>query len=236
MSLDEWYGPSRATMLAREFDRKLCVCGHARQGHGEEPPYECECLAKDGTTFRCDCRGFTYKPEAPEHSDDGTRKVDMPGEEWTVSACKCGAKFVEPLELRQHIEGESDVQLCEECGHEIRLHADRYGCEYERGDAWVTGNQAEAPTVLMAQGPCQCMKHQLEAARAEAYELNGKKDRMQLALGQAYKINQTGWRVVLRAERHVMADTEWPWRVRFEASGFLWRHALELCKQRILGE
>jgi len=104
--------------------------------------------------------------DEPEHSDDGTRKVDMPGEEWTVSACTCGAKFVEPSELRQHIEGE---------------------------------------------------------------------DRMQTALGQAYKINQVGWRVVLRAERHVWDDKELDWRTRFEVSGFLWRHALELCKDRILG-
>lgn len=47
-------------------------------------------------------------------------------------------------------------ELCEECGHELRLHDDPYGCQYERGDAWVTGNQADQPTVLMAQGPCGC--------------------------------------------------------------------------------
>lgn len=46
-------------------------------------------------------------------------------------------------------------ELCEECGHPVSLH-DEYGCQYERGDAWVTGNQADAPTVLMAQGPCGC--------------------------------------------------------------------------------
>jgi hypothetical protein len=60
-------------------------------------------------------------------------------------------------------------------------------------------------------------------------------DRMQRALGQAYAIKQTGWRIVLRAEQHVMRDLELPWRTRFEVSGFLWRHALELCKDRILG-
>jgi|ERR1700685_435265 len=45
-------------------------------------------------------------------------------------------------------------QECPECGH-ASTHGE-YGCEYERGDAWVTGNQASAPTVLMAQGPCGC--------------------------------------------------------------------------------
>lgn len=39
-----------------------------------------------------------------EHGDDGTRQHDMPnGEEWTVSACKCGARFEDASELRQHI-------------------------------------------------------------------------------------------------------------------------------------
>jgi hypothetical protein len=139
MSVHEWYGPSRATMLAREFDKNhpgeilpadpdepqalvdvpICTCGHSRRGHEEEPPYECG-------YFDCACQAFTYPPK-PED------------------------------------------------------------------------------------------------------------DRMHRALSHADRILSCGWRVVLRAERHVMADTGWPWRVRFEASGFLWRHALELCKGRILG-
>ena len=47
-----------------------------------------------------------------------------------------------------------DEVECPECGHSA-THG-KYGCEYERGDAWVTGNQASQPTVLMAQGPCGC--------------------------------------------------------------------------------
>ena len=47
---------------------------------------------------------------------------------------------------------------CDECGHKLKLHDEKYGCEYERGDAWVTGNQPEQPTVLMAQGPCGCKR------------------------------------------------------------------------------
>ena len=48
---------------------------------------------------------------------------------------------------------------CPECGHS-NTHG-LYGCEYERGDSWVTGNQAGEPTVLMAMGPCGC-KYPLE--------------------------------------------------------------------------
>ena len=34
---------------------------------------------------------------------------------------------------------------CSECGHKLRLHADRYGCEFERGDVGA-----------VAMGPCSC--------------------------------------------------------------------------------
>jgi hypothetical protein len=58
------------------------------------------------------------------------------------------------------------TDLCDECGHEIRRHNDKYGCEYERGDAWVEGENCGG---LVAQGPCGCtawtveMIEQLEA-------------------------------------------------------------------------
>jgi hypothetical protein len=42
---------------------------------------------------------------------------------------------------------------CEECGHKIRLHHADYGCEFERGDAWVDGTSMGA---WMAMGPCGC--------------------------------------------------------------------------------
>lgn len=51
---------------------------------------------------------------------------------------------------------EEENEECPKCGHEMRLHGDKYGCQYERGDVFVTGNQAEQPTVLMARGPCGC--------------------------------------------------------------------------------
>lgn len=47
-------------------------------------------------------------------------------------------------------------ETCDECGHVIKLHDRVYGCEFERGDAWITGNQPEAPIALIAQGPCGC--------------------------------------------------------------------------------
>jgi hypothetical protein len=45
---------------------------------------------------------------------------------------------------------------CDDCGHDVNLHDAKEGCTFERGDAWVTGNQGSQPTVLMAQGPCGC--------------------------------------------------------------------------------
>jgi hypothetical protein len=47
-------------------------------------------------------------------------------------------------------------ELCDECDHPVRLHADQYGCEFERGDAWIDG---ESMGAYVAQGPCGCMQH-----------------------------------------------------------------------------
>jgi hypothetical protein len=52
----------------------------------------------------------------------------------------------------------NEPNMCSECGHEVSLHGDMYGCQYEPGDRWVTGNQAGEPTSLQAQAPCGC-KH-----------------------------------------------------------------------------
>jgi len=38
---------------------------------------------------------------------------------------------------------------CEECGHPIRLHGDKYGCQYEPGDTF-DGSRAKPP--------CGCQK------------------------------------------------------------------------------
>jgi hypothetical protein len=42
--------------------------------------------------------------------------------------------------------------FCDECDHPVRLHGKR-GCQYERGDRWVSGDSGEC---LMAGGPCGC--------------------------------------------------------------------------------
>lgn len=68
----------------------------------------------------------------------------------------------------------ADERQCEECGHLIRSHDSRYGCEYDRGDGWVTGNQAGAPTVLCALGPCGCKTPTVECPHCETlYDSNG---------------------------------------------------------------
>jgi hypothetical protein len=43
--------------------------------------------------------------------------------------------------------------VCEECGHAVSAHGAKYGCEIERGDAWVDG---ESMGGWVAQGPCGC--------------------------------------------------------------------------------
>ena len=46
---------------------------------------------------------------------------------------------------------------CDECGHEIRLHGDKYGCEYEYGDWVVPGERGPSGSGYeAARGPCGC--------------------------------------------------------------------------------
>lgn len=78
------------------------------------------------------------------------------------------------------LEDESDE--CPECGHS-NVHG-RYGCEYERGDAWVTGNQPEAPTVLMAQGPCGCKYKKPDSTLQDVFAYLRAVKRFGLALQQ----------------------------------------------------
>jgi hypothetical protein len=49
--------------------------------------------------------------------------------------------------------------VCPECGHELQHHADRYGCEIERGDR--EGNEGEP---AQAMGPCGCNDADLREA------------------------------------------------------------------------
>jgi ribosomal protein S27AE len=43
---------------------------------------------------------------------------------------------------------------CDDCGHAIAKHGDRYGCEYERGD--VEMSTRDGGSVMAAAGPCHC--------------------------------------------------------------------------------
>jgi hypothetical protein len=63
----------------------------------------------------------------------------------------------------------AEEEECEECGHAVSLHMDRYGCQYERGDIVV--NECN-----VAGGPCGCKVHHakfklLEAIKAENAEI-----------------------------------------------------------------
>jgi hypothetical protein len=49
--------------------------------------------------------------------------------------------------------------ICGNCGHEKSHHWDRYGCEVEGPDIWVSGDNCDG---LMASGPCQCMDFKAE--------------------------------------------------------------------------
>ena len=43
---------------------------------------------------------------------------------------------------------------CEDCGHPLSKHGDKYGCEYDRGD--IQMGCRDGGTVLAASGPCGC--------------------------------------------------------------------------------
>ena len=47
---------------------------------------------------------------------------------------------------------------CEVCGHRLELHGDKYGCQYEQGDAWVEGTNFGG---WVARGPCGCKLHEV---------------------------------------------------------------------------
>jgi hypothetical protein len=67
--------------------------------------------------------------------------------------------MLSPDEELQSRSGCDDVpRPCRNCDHDS-THG-KYGCEHERGDSWVTGNQESQPTVLMAMGPCGCTNYE----------------------------------------------------------------------------
>jgi hypothetical protein len=48
---------------------------------------------------------------------------------------------------------------CKNCGHVKSHHEDRYGCEIEGPDVWVSGVNNDA---LVASGPCGCKSFEAE--------------------------------------------------------------------------
>ena len=62
----------------------------------------------------------------------------------------------EELEMRANPE----MPPCAKCEHPFDSHGGTYGCEWEYGDEWVTGNQASGPTVLIARGQCGCKRYE----------------------------------------------------------------------------
>jgi len=63
----------------------------------------------------------------------------------------------EAFESRQP---DAEADLCEECGHKISLHNDKYGCQVERGDIYESGYAPRAG------GPCGCMAWTVEMIKA----------------------------------------------------------------------
>jgi hypothetical protein len=86
--------PPRGTPLASS-PNPICICGHARNFHEDEQPYECwGCY--ELTTFRCDCRGFEYKtnpmdgePRRAGLSFPGKHSAEMPTPSYpSCSVCR----------------------------------------------------------------------------------------------------------------------------------------------------
>lgn len=91
-------------------------------------------------------RGFMTRQEMMAELIEAQNEIDQI-DILTITA------FMNDQQVAEHL---SRYKLCESCGHPANAHEDKYGCQVERGDQWVTGNQASQPTVLMAMGPCGC--------------------------------------------------------------------------------
>ena len=48
-----------------------------------------------------------------------------------------------------------NTRICDNCGHDIDAHWDRYGCHVEGPDVWVSGVECDG---LVASGPCGCVE------------------------------------------------------------------------------
>ena len=57
----------------------------------------------------------------------------------------------------ERIPHQQEMPPCVNCGHEWGLHQDKYGCQHERGDVWVSGNNGVGGFV--AGGTCGCKRY-----------------------------------------------------------------------------
>lgn len=64
-------------------------------------------------------------------------------------------------QVEQYNTQELDDTTCEECGHDLLLHADKYGCQYEPGDTF-DGSRAKPP--------CGCKAHEAKRETLWAIE------------------------------------------------------------------
>ena len=55
---------------------------------------------------------------------------------------------------------------CEECGHSLHLHFDRYGCEYDMGDC-----EGDESRPAYARGNCGCKAINLSCDGNDAFQL-----------------------------------------------------------------
>lgn len=80
------------------------------------------------------------------------------------------AKLQDVTALLDRAEKVIGIQPCDECGHSLILHFDRYGCEYERGDH-EGGEGDHGPFGAYAMGPCGCKAENLSDDGNEAFFL-----------------------------------------------------------------
>ena len=66
----------------------------------------------------------------------------------------CGLSISRVIWHVESLIGELETAECDDCGHKLTLHGERYGCEHERIDAHVVCG--DGGTVLAAVGPCSC--------------------------------------------------------------------------------
>jgi hypothetical protein len=98
--------------------------------------------------------------QEPQHTWLNSEHNDCCSCGWRCAFNGSGTHFVSRCEQAhaRHVERETEA-LCEDCGHEVRLHGDKYGCQYERGDSLVGGHNKygeEVDAIPMAMGPCGC--------------------------------------------------------------------------------